>query len=626
MDRENEDQCAYTHDLTDSDYLSDLDGDEWRCPHWSHGDHDLCLFHLAPSDRDVDPETVVTRLRNLVTGEADALRPTERLRFIGATFRGLDFEHVVLDGPDTRPVDLRDAKFAGPVVFSHADIEHPIRGSGATFEAAVQFVDCESRFGLTFNEATFEQLLVLDDAALGSLDCRGADFQQLCRCRRITVSGEVNFQGSHLEGVTFEEATIEGDLYFSEGTYRRRARFDGADVGGVVSLSRATFRNGLWAVEVTIGDGLIANDTQFGGAVHFHEATVSEGSRIHATRFESVADFRSATFDSLSITPATFDSEVRFDGARFAELNLDSVAALAGISLAECAVTDTASLADVTFPEMLDCRGADFQTLVIEDPGHDADHGMIDLGGSTIKSGRFGQSLGGVVYDLERATLGSVVLEEGPTSPPLRWYRFLRTDFEGFDFSSHKLAFAESGWQLHSSDDPHGVWTGTTPSAVDLEVTYLKAKTGASNTGDSEAASHFYRKEMAYRRRKYLSQVRGDPRLERRLKAGILTLFNLFMGATTGHGERARRVVSSSMIVIAGFAIVYWQALQPPVATGDGALDYLALSAQIFLTFVLGTDVETSSLLLTGTAAVEGFIGAFFIALFVFALTRSIKR
>jgi uncharacterized protein YjbI with pentapeptide repeats len=620
-------RCSFSINIAGRQEFSDIDGDRWHCPHPTHEDNDQCLFHLPPSKRTVDAETVTTRFRELIENDTSnyPVPDDQRQRFIGATFDELDLRHIILEGTDTRPIDIREATFNGPIDLSHSVLGHPVDASHATFEAPVRFVGAETNYPLRFDGATFDHQVLFDDATVGSLHCEHARFAHACRCRRTIASGDISFEDATIEGLSLEEATIQGSLYLQDSRCARRARIDGIDISRNLSLSRGQFKNGLWATQATIGDGLTSNDTHFGGPVHFHNATVEGRSRVHVATFQTIADFRGATFESISFSPARFGLEVRFDEAQFEDVSFDGVTTGETVSLRDVTVTGTAHLENVTFKHVIDCRDAEFEQLDITKPSHEAEYGTLDLRGATVNFGVFGQSANGVVYDLENATIGTVTLNESPGSSPLQLYRCLRTTFKDFDFSSHKLKFAESDWQLHDVGT-HWDAQRQEPSPVDLEVTYLKAKNGASATGDSEAASRFYQKEMIHRRHKYISQLSKDPRPIRRLKAGMLATFNLFMGATTGFGERPRRVVVSSFAVIVGFALVYWQYLRPPLATGGDAMDYFALSTQIFLTFVLGTDVETTSLALTATAAVQGFIGAFFIALFVFTLTRSIKR
>jgi hypothetical protein len=76
--------------------------------------------------------------------------------------------------------------------------------------------------------------------------------------------------------------------------------------------------------------------------------------------------------------------------------------------------------------------------------------------------------------------------------------------------------------------------------------------------------------------------------------------------------------------MILAFTAVYAVVLAPPFA-GAGLAGYLVLSLQSFVTFLLGSPATTP---LAGEVltAIEGFLGAFLVALFVFTMTRRIRR
>ncbi|OYR85698.1 hypothetical protein DJ72_03800, partial [Halorubrum distributum] len=68
---------------------------------------------------------------------------------------------------------------------------------------------------------------------------------------------------------------------------------------------------------------------------------------------------------------------------------------------------------------------------------------------------------------------------------------------------------------------------------------------------------------------------------------------------------------------------LYWN--RSGLAGELGPLEALTFSFQSFISFVLGPP-GTTTLTQEITSAVEGFIGAFLIALFVFTFTRRIHR
>ncbi len=103
-------------------------------------------------------------------------------------------------------------------------------------------------------------------------------------------------------------------------------------------------------------------------------------------------------------------------------------------------------------------------------------------------------------------------------------------------------------------------------------------------------------------------------------------LFNLTYDAIAGYGERTSRVVISSLTSVVIFAEVYGLL----IASTGSALDHILLSyttsLQAFVSLIFGGGSELESPIIRLLAGVEGFIGAFFIALFVYLLTQSARR
>jgi fumarate reductase subunit D len=130
-------------------------------------------------------------------------------------------------------------------------------------------------------------------------------------------------------------------------------------------------------------------------------------------------------------------------------------------------------------------------------------------------------------------------------------------------------------------------------------------------------------------------------------------LKNAFLWGTMGYGEKPQRVIYSSILLVVGFTVVFswvdgfdgtkditynWGCGDPvtngvfefgcnTVSTlGLGSwMDYLLVSFQSFITFVLASVTGVSPTIRL-VAQLEGFVGAFMVALLVFALTRSVHR
>ena len=211
------------------------------------------------------------------------------------------------------------------------------------------------------------------------------------------------------------------------------------------------------------------------------------------------------------------------------------------------------------------------------------------------------------------------------------------------------LSRAEAGYR---SDDP--------PPAV-LERTYLNAKNGASEVGDEDIAGEFFKREKRYRRRSYWERLcrvtdeSGDDSVASPTRLGALRarlasvasdvgtardwFANLAFDWLAKYGESPGRVVIVSGTIIGVFALLFGLLLdQPPygdqylgsgLLPGDVALwvQPLTLSIESFVTLVLvGPADQRLTPLVHLLGQLEGFFGVFLVALFVFTLTRSVRR
>lgn len=74
------------------------------------------------------------------------------------------------------------------------------------------------------------------------------------------------------------------------------------------------------------------------------------------------------------------------------------------------------------------------------------------------------------------------------------------------------------------------------------------------------------------------------------------------------------------------FAMGYWSLGVTPASEAPFGLGYVLLSIQSFITFILASSPVGAGFGPQLLSAIEGFVGAFLIAVFVFTLTRSIHR
>ncbi|TKX53670.1 hypothetical protein EXE44_17255, partial [Halorubrum sp. SS7] len=159
-----------------------------------------------------------------------------------------------------------------------------------------------------------------------------------------------------------------------------------------------------------------------------------------------------------------------------------------------------------------------------------------------------------------------------------------------------------------------------------LQATYAYAKNGADEAGDNVSAGAFFYREMRFNRAEYFDNaLRGDAEsgVLGRVRNGSRWTRSWLLAASTGYGELPYRVVVTSLALIGGFGYVYWN--WSGLAAEQGPVEALIFSFQSFISFVLGPP-GTTTLVQEVLSAVEGFVGAFLIALFVFTFTRRIHR
>jgi len=157
------------------------------------------------------------------------------------------------------------------------------------------------------------------------------------------------------------------------------------------------------------------------------------------------------------------------------------------------------------------------------------------------------------------------------------------------------------------------------PPLSTLESTHLRARNGADRAGDTTAVGAFYIQELRQRRGQHWRRIWTGGGV------GVARDFvsNGLLDLTARYGERPRNVFAIAVALVGLFTGVFVLAMDgPPYGWAAG---YLISSLESFVTLVFGgADSVPSAIRLI--AQVEGLLGAFLIALFVFTLTRSIDR
>lgn len=635
------------------------DDGRWHCPHPAEDGHDQCLFHLSSDVRPAGVSVTDRLLDVLSTPSQDESRRERRRRkqFIGAELPDLRLADEVVSGDDNFPVDLRCVSF-DEVRLDNARLGDPldVRGAtGSSFSATNASFTRLYAQGSSLGTAAFDHSSIgrgyFDDATADVLrfyfaDIEYANFHRMEATHTsfmYATLGEVGFFDADLGVATFYGASFDGGYFNGAGfdylnfksTSGGSCHFDGA------SAIAATFA------------------TSDFGSVNLSDAQFD---RTLANR----ADWDDGSLDGASLGVATFD-----DG-RFGSLSLADVTIHRSVSFDDSLVED-----HLTFtPEAVEGDGVAYVSWR-----------RADLPAGTLHNPENTP----MVHDFADAKLGDLRVE-ADVDQPLDRFRFLRTEFTGFDFSKQSaLDLDATNHVIHDLEadpvelatlravqktvtdfhpavdsnvigaasrgnetdfdavDPDAAPTDTgarayelaaesvaegelswpdEPAIDDLETTYLMAKTGASAVGDSTASGHFFVKERTYRRYGHWAAA-SDTGLswESRLERASAWLRNWLFAMTAGYGERPVRTIlaSAGTIVLFSFPYLYLQPVVEGIENPTYA-DYLVFSFQSFITFIVGTTFDNPPLSVRVASSVEGFIGAFFVALFVFALTRQVHR
>jgi len=575
--------CDYSHDVS-GERFEDLPGDEWDCPHPAPAGASTCPFHRdRPGVGDGDPSDAADPAELFV--ERVTADDPARSRFIGAAFGDLDLEYAVVRGATNHPIDCREAAFdrldlgnatvAQPLLLDAATVRGPLRLDGGRFEGRVSLVGAGIAGRTAVEDATFARRVDAGHARFGGhLDLRLARFESWLDLREARVEwtsyarnarftkGIYGVGAEFAELADFLNATFDKVGNFKEATFRRGCNFGAVDAHNSLDFRRATI------------DGPF--EPERGGA----SGSVHEKRR----RFDGAGWFAGMTVGGdVRFTDATLGG-----GLRLVDADIGGALELDPDGLTDDAVTEGNG------PLRVNCRDA------------------------ALAGGRIAVPDGAVRVDLREAALGDVVIGG---SDPFDRTRVLDTTFDGFDFGRgpHRESLAARDYRLSPRDDD-----GARVAQADLENTYLKAKNGAARVGASKASAEFFRREMRARRAGYRRRAAdADRPMTERLVAGGRYLANGALALTAGYGERPSRTVIASAGVVGLFALVFAGVFA--TRTAANPVFPLLYSFQSFIAFLVGSPPAVGPSV-QALSALEGFVGAFLIALFVFTLTRSVHR
>jgi hypothetical protein len=596
----------------------------------------------------------------------------------GAAFdHHVHFENAVLEGA----ADFKAATVGGGVHFEGATVDGTTERDGIS--GSVLFYMADIEFKAEFRETTIDGRVTFRKATIGdSVSFKGACIGGSANLIEASTGDFVSFSSGNVEGkirlknavvedkvslrrvcseraVELQDAAVGGDVDFREGTVDARVKLDRATVDGDAKfgdadISRATFDgahiSGDAHVDGPFDDPPSLNDITVDGVlslgfsvpdsdrpvIELQEATLG-AIRPSRNTWNQVLRLDGSTIGRLTVSEIPDDrfltrwslQRMRFEEFDFTvsrsllekrdwnlhELDADARDALARVRARRKAREDAFALVGMLFnaptvaeriddgdidPANLDAiisgaaDAADAEQSVTFRDGSDQD--FVDA----VASERVSTLLETIAANYVSARATDDVLT--PESDQL-----LKDDLQA------ALADAYTDPEQFRARNNPNVW----------EATYLDAKQAASDQGLNDVAAEFFVREKRFKRRGHARQVRAGESLFGRVTALFDWAANLTMDVTTGYGERPRNIVLTSLGTVALFTGIY-RALDA-LPSGSGVPAYLLFSLQNFVTFIIGTRPE-GTLVVRYASALEAFLGAFFIALFVFTLTRSLNR
>jgi len=480
--------------------------------------------------------------------------------------------------------------------------------------------DGQNYVGAIFEEINFEReqirldnnyVIRLDYSSIGELDAGHARFEN-----------PISFDGCQInKNADIRNTLFNEDSSFRYSIFRKGVNFAGAEFGAVTDFSASKFEEG----------------TTFQASKHGGVATFDSCAVFSNVQFRDDAHFMGCFFDSsVDFSSSVTGGDLRFDSSNFSGH---------WVRIDDTTVKNTLNLQSVKINEKLTITDSETTNIQARDANFQNNQGVIDLSSTKIESGLISLPDNKNVYsDLKSATLGDVDLTlDSDSRLVFNRFRIHQTSFEGFDFRNYHEELETVGWKLHHvscSTELDYADLATTPA--DREGTYIKAKNGAKEVGDGTALSYFSRLEKRSRRAVLWNQLHKpidnqsrSESVKKRITAGYRYISNLVFDLSCGYGEKPQNTIISSIGVIFLFAIIYdllEVRLAEPTGGSETFWDYLSFSLGSFVSLLIGEGLnlpeipEQTRIILRALVPLEAFLGAFFIALFVFSLTRLLER
>lgn len=605
-------RCEYVYEPNEWEPVVDsatsrLPQEFWECPHEATDEQARCLFHLSPDEReelDVSKRDVAEEFLQVLQSETE--RSNE---FIGASFPELDLEEERIEAAIASRIDLRCSTFTGDLNLSKATIINSIRFAGS-------------------------------------------QFQKRCELQGVSFAGQADFHGCDFGGVVqSSQATFEEQALFARADFTYSAYFrDGIEFKSDATFTKTTFRSNASFRSAQFESRAYFRETEFQGDARFKGATFDATVDFGDSDFTDSADFSGARFGEnvyfgangphSDYGAATFGVEPLFENIHaIGDMDFEWTVFEEGLTFNGAILEAEIYLTRASIHDHLDFIHSDSSGRFIYRPiNSGSGPTVLRVKNSTIADGTLAQPLGGdAFFEFDDATVGRVEIldTEGEAYDltheltDLRRTRFVETTFQNFDFTSYRSAL-EDGWNIHEFDADAPI----EPADLDgtsLELTYMRAKSGANDIGDNRSAAGFFVNEMRGRKRRHRERFRDAESLDEKTAAGIDYVANEVFDQSCRYSEDPVRLLFASFVPILGFAFLYaiiitLTGTSVPYQSAPPFLNYLILSGESFITLVHNPGATISLWYVRVLSILEGIVGALLIALFLFSLTRAVHR
>lgn len=509
-----------------------------------------------------------------------------------------------------------------------------LRLAGATLEDDLLFLDATLSGGITAYQLTShgDTVNIVRSSIPGGVNIENASFSgdfviarsdiriqkppqwesddspgSVIQATGTTIKGELLLESDIIHGdVDISEATIDGQLRVADAEDSHSTIIDGN-----LYLKNSIIEQQLILTSTHLHEGVVATDIRIGSKTIFKTVTgeklnFGDGFFKWNVKLKDVyvrdADFSGTTLQNEFTTINTVVSQ--------APLNLQN------------ARIHSAELNQGYTSVEIDCTEATIEELTVN--GFDEATIWDDI---KIEKTRFdGFDFTGFTESLHKVKYR--IHHNRDSRPAHR--RFVSFYYKLVDRLCDSFSFGNTPILTRNLNEIHGFRKGH----LEREITYRRAKDSADSTSDNTAASGFYRLEKKHRRRRRFWEIigKGDRKLRNTANYGS----NFLLGIVAGHGERISRVGYSAGFFLLFFTVMYViagasspaaemtsrQSLSPIL---QPAIDYFFLSIASFVN-IPGTIPETAPQPIRFISYIERFIGAAYIPLFVFTLTRSLHR